>query len=67
MLYILYAKRKLSDPIYDFHGTAETWEDCAERLELLGRDHDAVSYLEINNGDLSSQRWEYDRTQNEGR
>ena len=63
---IIYAKRRVSDPVFEYMSTVETDEECAERLCELADFYDVLSYVEINNHDLTSRRFEFDRSNKKG-
>ena len=63
---IIYAKRRVLDPVFEYIGTVETGEECAEKLYELADFYDALSYVEINNHDLTSRRFEFNRSNKKG-
>jgi hypothetical protein len=57
-MYIIYAKKKESDPVADYKGQASTWEECAEHLERLAATNEVVSFLNIDkSGGLMQRTW----------
>jgi len=34
-IFMIYAKKKLKDPVFDYKTTAKDWEECTEILERM--------------------------------
>ncbi len=49
-IYMIYVKKKVSDPVFDYKKTVNTWKECMKALELFAKDYEGVSFLNIVEG-----------------
>lgn len=49
-IYMIYVKKKVSDPVFDYKTTKNSWEECMQALELFARKYEGVSFLNIVEG-----------------
>lgn len=49
-IFMIYAKNKESDTVFDYKTAARDWEECTEILERMAKIYDAVMYLHIVEG-----------------
>lgn len=49
-IYIIYSKKQVTDDTFDYRTTANSWEECAEILEMLAKDNQVVSFINIEDG-----------------
>lgn len=59
-IYIIYAKKKISDDVFDYKNTVKTWEECMEILEILAKNHQVVSFVNVEDGkELLARTFEF--------
>ncbi len=46
-IFMIYAKKKDTDPVFDYKTTANSWEKCMEILENLALHNQVVQFLNI--------------------
>ena len=56
---ILYVKKEVTDPVWNYIDTVYTDQACMERLEELAGYYNGVAWVEVNHDDLSSRRYEF--------
>lgn len=49
-IYIIYSKKLVTDEAFDYRTTVNSWEECAEILERLAKNHQVVSFMNIEDG-----------------
>ena len=46
-IYIIYSKKLVTDKAFDYRTTVNSWEECAEILEILAKNHQVVSFVNV--------------------
>ena len=49
-IYIIYAKKQVTDDVFDYKTTVNTWEECAEMLKRLAKNYQVISFMNIEDG-----------------
>ena len=49
-IFMIYAKKKLKDPVFDYKTTVNDWDECTEILERMAGKYRCVKYLHIVEG-----------------
>ncbi len=49
-IFMIYAKKKLKAPVFDYKTTVNDWDECTEILERIAEKYECVKYLHIVEG-----------------
>lgn len=49
-IYIIYSKKQVTDEAFEYRTTTNSWEECVEILEMLAKDNQVVSFVNVEDG-----------------
>lgn len=55
-VFLIYAKKEVTDSVYDYRTCAKNWDDAMEILERLAKYNQSVQYLHIEEGSVTFGR-----------